>query len=130
MSARPTLPSTVTGWSAALPTAAVVAQNAAAAVIYALLMEAVLAPQWLMGLSSTPIWPANGFALAGVWLLGPRVLPGVAAGAFLVMVQEMPLAVALIGPLAPVAQVWLATLLLRRAAFDERLERVTRQPRR
>jgi len=46
---------------------------------------------------------ANGFALAAVWLLGPRVLPGVGIGAAFVMLQQVPPPVALTGLLAPVA---------------------------
>ena len=125
MPARPSvLATTITRWSTASSTAAVVAQNVAVALGYAALMELLLAPEWLMGMRSTPVWPANGFAVAAVWLLGARVLPGVALGALAVMLLHAPLAVALIVPLAPVTQAWLATAVLRRLAFDERLERV------
>ncbi len=34
--------------------------------------------------SSTPVWPPTGIALAALLLLGPRVLPGIFLGAFLV----------------------------------------------
>jgi signal transduction histidine kinase/ActR/RegA family two-component response regulator len=70
------------------------------------------------------VWPANGFAVAAVWLLGFRVLPGIALGAASVMVQQAPLGLALIGFLAPVSQAALAVWLLRQLKFDARLERV------
>jgi signal transduction histidine kinase/ActR/RegA family two-component response regulator len=87
-------------------------------------MELVLLPQLVGGLRTTPVWPANGFAVAAVWLLGFRVLPGIALGAASVMVQQAPLGLALIGFLAPVSQAALAVWLLRQLKFDARLERV------
>jgi signal transduction histidine kinase/CheY-like chemotaxis protein len=87
-------------------------------------MAIVLAPQLVDGLRTTPVWPANGFALAAVWLLGFRVLPGVGFGAASIIVQQTPLAVALVACFAPVGQVSLAVWLLRALKFDARLERV------
>jgi signal transduction histidine kinase/ActR/RegA family two-component response regulator len=122
--ARPSTLATLKRWAATSSPAATVAQNVAVGVGYAALMELVLLPQLVGGLRTTPVWPANGFALAAVWILGHRVLPGVAVGAASVMVQQVPLGVALTGCLAPLAQVWLAVWVLRRLAFDERLERL------
>jgi signal transduction histidine kinase/CheY-like chemotaxis protein len=122
--ARRTILDTIAGWSATRSPAAVAAQNLVVAGVYAGLMELVLLPQLVGGLRTTPVWPANGFAVAAVWLLGFRVLPGIALGAASVMVQQAPLGLALIGFLAPVSQAALAVWLLRQLKFDARLERV------
>jgi signal transduction histidine kinase/ActR/RegA family two-component response regulator len=114
---------TVTGWSTASAPAALVAQNAGVGLVYASLMLLVLQPALVEGLRTTPVWPANGFAVAAVWLLGVRVLPGIAVSAAIVMAQQLPLPVALVGSLAPVGQVLLATWVLRTGRFDARLER-------
>ena len=124
MHSRPTALSFVKGWAKASSPAALLAQNAGVALGYFLLAELVLAPQVVAGLRAAPVWPANGFVLAAVWLLGPRVLPGVGVAAALVMLQQVPIAMALMGFLAPVAQAWVAVQLLERLDFDERLERV------
>ena len=124
MPARPSLFDTVTRWAAANSPAAVVAQNVAVGLIYAALTAIVLAPQLVGGLRTTPVWPANGFALAAVCLLGYRVLPGVALGATAVVIQQIPLSLALIAFLAPVGQVSVAVWILRTLQFDARLERV------
>ena len=103
MSARLTLHARIHAWAAASSREAIVAQNVAVGVIYMLLMELVLAPQIIGGLRTTPVWPANGFAVAAVWLLGFRVLPGIAVGAGLVMVQQTPMGTAAVASLAPAA---------------------------
>ena len=124
MPARQSTLDTITGWAAASSPAAVVAQNLVVAGLYAALTELVLLPQLVGGLRTTPVWPANGFALAAVCLLGFRVLPGIAVGAASVMVQQVPFGLAILAFLAPVAQAALAVWLLRRSKFDARLERV------
>ena len=121
--ARRSVLDTVTAWSTASAPAAIIAQNVGVGLVYAGLMELVLLPQLVGGLRTTPVWPANGFALAAVWLLGARVLPGIALSAAVVMAQQVPLPVALVGSLAPVGQVLLATWVLRTGRFDARLER-------
>jgi hypothetical protein len=88
VSSRPSLITTVKSWSAATSTAAVAAQNAGVGLVYALLMELVLTPTLVGGLRTTPVWPANGFALAAAWLLGVRVLPGIGIAAGLVLLQQ------------------------------------------
>jgi signal transduction histidine kinase len=121
---RPTLLTRFKRWARASSTAALVAQNAAVALGYLVLGELVVVPQFVAGLRAAPVWPANGFALAAVWLLGPRVLPGVAIGAFAILVQQAPLPVALIGFTGPVAQAWVAVRILQRFSFEARMERV------
>ncbi|MFD5425709.1 MASE1 domain-containing protein [Streptomyces sp. NPDC127084] len=73
----------------------------------------------------TPLWPPTGLALAALLLLGSRVWPGIALGAFLtnVSIGPTPLAVLVIvagNTLAPVV----AYLLLRRAGFRSELDRL------
>ncbi|MFF9016925.1 MASE1 domain-containing protein [Streptomyces sp. NPDC014870] len=73
----------------------------------------------------TPLWPPTGVALASLFLLGPRVWPGIALGAFLVNVSLGPslLAVLVItvgNTLAPVC----AFLMLRAVGFRTRLDRL------
>ena len=73
----------------------------------------------------TPLWPPSGIALARLLLLGPRVWPGLALGAFLVNVTLGPsapavLAIAAGNTLAPVC----SYVLLRRAGFRNELNRL------
>ncbi|MEU9008288.1 MASE1 domain-containing protein [Streptomyces sp. NPDC048479] len=73
----------------------------------------------------TPLWPPTGVALAGLLVLGLRIWPGIALGAFLVnaSIGPSPLAVLAIvagNTLAPVC----AYLLLRRAKFRDELDRL------
>jgi signal transduction histidine kinase/ActR/RegA family two-component response regulator len=124
VSARPTLHARIQAWAAAPSPGALVAQNVVVGIVYALLMELVLAPQLVAGLRTTPVWPANGFAVAAVWLLGPRVLPGIAIGAAAILFQQVPPLAALVACLSPVAQAIVAIAVLRRLNFDDRLERV------
>ncbi len=124
MSARLTPYARIHAWATASSREAVVAQNVVVAAGYVLLMELVLLPQIVGGLRTTPVWPANGFAVAAVWLLGYRVLPGVAVGAATVMLQQVGVWAALVGCFAPVVQATAAVWVLRRLRFDERLERV------
>ncbi|MGW0985881.1 MASE1 domain-containing protein [Streptomyces sp. NPDC002486] len=73
----------------------------------------------------TPLWPPSGIALASLLLLGPRVWPGIALGAFLANVTLGPslwavLAIAAGNTLAPVC----SYALLRRAGFRNELNRL------
>ncbi|MFB7467338.1 MASE1 domain-containing protein [Streptomyces sp. NPDC056224] len=73
----------------------------------------------------TPLWPPTGVALAGLLLLGLRVWPGIALGAFLANVLLGPslisvLAITAGNTLAPVC----ACLMLRRAGFRNELDRL------
>jgi len=73
----------------------------------------------------TPLWPPTGIALAGLLLLGPRVWPGIALGAFLVNISLGP---STTGVFAIVAGNTLAPLcsyvLLRRAGFHTDMDRL------
>lgn len=73
----------------------------------------------------TPLWPPTGVALAALILLGLRVWPGIALGAFLVNVflgpsVEAVLAITVGNALAPIC----AFLMLRRARFRADLDRL------
>ncbi|MER6254192.1 MASE1 domain-containing protein [Streptomyces sp. NPDC001584] len=73
----------------------------------------------------TPLWPPTGVALAALLMMGLRVWPGIALGAFLVNVFLGPslpavLAITAGNTLAPVC----AFLLLRRAGFRNELDRL------
>ncbi|WP_455355560.1 MASE1 domain-containing protein [Streptomyces sp. SYSU K217416] len=73
----------------------------------------------------TPLWPPTGVAVAGLLLLGLRIWPGIALGAFLVNVSIGPtllavLAIAAGNTVAPLC----AFLLLRRAGFHNTLDRL------
>ncbi|MEU9859961.1 MASE1 domain-containing protein [Streptomyces sp. NPDC047971] len=73
----------------------------------------------------TPLWPPTGVALAALLLMGLRVWPGIALGAFLANVFLGPSAVAVLAitvgnTLAPVC----AFLMLRRAGFRTELDRL------
>ncbi|KOV99151.1 membrane protein [Streptomyces sp. NRRL B-1140] len=73
----------------------------------------------------TPLWPPSGIALASLLLLGPRVWPGIALGAFLTNIGLGPslpavLAIAAGNTLAPVC----SHALLRRAGFRDELNRL------
>ncbi|MFE7772318.1 MASE1 domain-containing protein [Streptomyces sp. NPDC057445] len=73
----------------------------------------------------TPLWPPTGVALAALLILGLRVWPGIALGAFLVNVSIGPSALAVLAiaagnTLAPVV----AYVLLRRVGFRPELDRL------
>ncbi len=71
------------------------------------------------------VWPPSGLALAAVWRLGPRAVPGVLLGAFFAnATAQEPLLVAAGVALGNTLEVLAAAALLRRAAFDPRLARV------
>jgi signal transduction histidine kinase len=79
-----------------------------------------------VGVTVTLVWPPSGVAVAAMLLLGPRVWPGVAIGAFLANVTtDAPLAVALFTAVGNPLEAVVATLLLRRTVdFQPSLERV------
>ncbi|MGW2561246.1 MASE1 domain-containing protein [Streptomyces sp. NPDC001514] len=73
----------------------------------------------------TPLWPPTGVAVAALVVLGLRIWPGIALGAFLVNVLIGPSLPAVLGiaagnTLAPVC----AYLMLRRAEFRPELDRL------
>jgi signal transduction histidine kinase/CheY-like chemotaxis protein len=122
--ARSPLATRFQAWSLATSATAIVLQNALVGLGYFLLAELVLLPRFVGGSAATPVWPADGLAVAAVWLLGPRVLPGIFIASAIIVGVRAPLPVALIGPLGPVAETLIAVRLLRRLRFDDRLERL------
>lgn len=73
----------------------------------------------------TPLWPPTGVAVAGLLILGLRIWPGIALGAFLVNVSIGPslpavLSITAGNTLAPIC----AYLLLRRVGFHNELDRL------
>ncbi|MFE9041649.1 MASE1 domain-containing protein [Streptomyces sp. NPDC012421] len=73
----------------------------------------------------TPIWPPTGVALAAFLILGLRVWGGVALGALLVIASIATLRpLALVNVLGNTAAPVCACLLLRRAGFSTRLDRL------
>ncbi|MER7495081.1 MASE1 domain-containing protein [Streptomyces pharetrae] len=73
----------------------------------------------------TPIWPPTGVALAALFVLGLRCWPGIALGAFFVVLSLAPLRPAVLGNItgntvAPVC----AYLMLRKAGFRTGLSRL------
>ncbi len=77
------------------------------------------------GAKVTPLWPPTGIAVTCLLLLGLRIWPGIALGAFLVIVSIGPADPASVGivagnTLAPVC----AWLMLRRAGFRIEMDRL------
>jgi PAS domain S-box-containing protein len=73
----------------------------------------------------TLVWPPTGIALASVLLFGPRVLPGVALGAFFANLQlGEPVLVALGIAAGNTAEAFVALRLLRLASFEGALPRI------
>jgi PAS domain S-box-containing protein len=106
------------------PQAAYVAQVLALAAMYACAAVFGLRLSFYQH-SVTLLWPPTGMALAALLLLGPRLWPGVALGAFLVNYLTtgslgFSLGAAIGNPLAAVVA---AYLLRRRAGFDNSLIR-------
>ncbi len=73
-----------------------------------------------------PVWPASGIALAALLLLGYRVWPGVAAGAFLLaFLSPIPHIAAVVYAAGTTLAALIGTLLLRRVVnFDNSLSRL------
>ena len=91
--------------------------------IYWLAAELTLLPMTPDG-RIAPLWPPAGVALAAMLLGGPRLLPGVAAGALVTTTVHMSLASAMVVATGMILQVVVDARLLQRARFDQRLERV------
>ncbi len=96
---------------------------AVAAVYYAAARVGLL--QQLVRDQVTPLWPPTGVALAALLVMGLRVWPGIALGAFLANVSLGPSLVSVLvitagNTLAPVC----AALMLRRAGFRNELDRL------
>jgi signal transduction histidine kinase/CheY-like chemotaxis protein len=90
---------------------------------YWALAELTLLPSTPAG-RVTPMWPAAGLAVAAVLMGGPRLLPGIAAGALLTMAVRAPVWVGALVAAGTVLETMIDVTLLRRFAFDARLERV------
>ncbi|MEW6320893.1 MAG: MASE1 domain-containing protein [Acidobacteriota bacterium] len=90
---------------------------------YWLLAEAALFAQAPAG-SVTPFWPSAGLAVAAVFLGGSRLLPAVLIGATLTMLSRVPPAVAFAVGAGAALEALAASYLLKRFAFDPRMERV------
>ena len=97
--------------------------NLAVAVVYWAVAELTLLPAAEAG-RVTPMWPPAGVALAALLLGGPRLLPGIALGAFVTTTRHIALASAAFVAVGIVLQVVVNARLLRHLGFDERLERV------
>ncbi|WP_037863292.1 MASE1 domain-containing protein [Streptomyces sp. NRRL S-237] len=96
---------------------------AVAAVYYGAAQVGLL--QQLVRDQVTPLWPPTGVALAALLVMGLRVWPGIALGAFLVNVSLGPSLISVLvitagNTLAPVC----AALMLRRAGFRNELDRL------
>ncbi|MFE0514591.1 MASE1 domain-containing protein [Streptomyces sp. NPDC058964] len=81
--------------------------------------------QQLVRSQVTPLWPPTGIALASLLVLGPRIWPGIALGAFLANITLGPsvlavLAIMVGNTLAPLC----SYALLRRVGFDSELDRL------
>ena len=70
------------------------------------------------------MWPPVGLAVAAIYLGGYRLLPGVAAGSFLLQFSRVPIPIALLISLVTLIGPIVDVLILRRLRFDARLERV------
>ena len=120
--AAPAVPASALTWTGS-GRARDVLLNLVAAAAYWAVAELTLWPTAEAG-DSVPIWPAAGVAVAALLLGGVRLLPGIAAGAFATFALHGPasLAAALAG--ATVLEAVVDVGVLRRLAFDRRLERV------
>jgi signal transduction histidine kinase/CheY-like chemotaxis protein len=100
-----------------------IAWNIGVAILYSLAAELTLLPATPEG-HIAPLWPPAGIALAAMLLGGPRLLPGVAAGALVTTTLNMSFASSLAVATGMVLQVIVDARLLARLEFDQRLERV------
>ena len=100
-----------------------VAWNIAVAVLYVLAAELTLLPATPEG-RIAPMWPPAGIALAAMLLAGPRMLPGVAMGAFIATGVHLSLGSALAVATGMVLQVTVDVHLLKFIGFDQRFERI------
>ena len=101
-----------------------VAWNSAVAVAYFLAAKLGLTVA-TVGVTVTLVWPPSGVAVAAMLLLGRRVWPGVAIGAFIAnATTDAPIAIAWFTAVGnPLEAVVAATLLQRMSDFDASLER-------
>ena len=101
-----------------------VAWNSGVAVAYFLAAKLGLTVA-TVGVTVTLVWPPSGVAVAAMLLLGRRVWPGVALGAFIAnATTDAPIAVAWFTAVGnPLEAVVAATLLQRMSNFDTSLER-------
>ena len=97
--------------------------NVGIAALYWLIAELTRLPSLSTG-RIAPLWPATGVALAAVLILGPRLLPGIAAGVLLSSARHTSTVAALLVTAGMVLQLLTDTRLLRRFSFDPRLERI------
>jgi signal transduction histidine kinase/CheY-like chemotaxis protein len=97
--------------------------NIAIAVLYVLAAELALLPATPEG-RVAPMWPPAGIALAAMLLGGPRLLPGVAIGAFIATSVHLSLWSALAVASGMILQVVVDARLLRWLGFDQRFERI------
>ncbi|WP_225835266.1 MASE1 domain-containing protein [Streptomyces sp. NK08204] len=100
-----------------------VLQIGAVAALYYALGKLGLLQQLVRG-QVTPLWPPTGVALAGLLLLGLRIWPGIALGAFLINISLGPsipavLAITTGNTLAPLC----SYALLHRAGFRTQIDR-------
>ena len=100
-----------------------IAWNIGVAILYGLAAELTLLPATPEG-HIAPLWPPAGIALAAMLLGGPRLLPGVAAGALVTTTLNMSFASSLAVATGMVLQVTVDARLLERLKFDQRLERI------
>ena len=113
----------VQAWFTANRLPATIILNIVVALASWVLAELVLMPT-IGGRAVTPIWPPVGLAVAVIYLGGYRLLPGVAAGAFLLAVTRAPIHFAVLMGLAALIQPVIDVRILRWLKFDEKLERV------
>jgi diguanylate cyclase (GGDEF)-like protein len=79
----------------------------------------------LVGKQVTPIWPPTGIAVVGLLLLGRRMWPGIAVGAFLVNAPIGPTPLAAVGiAVGNTAAPLVAVSLLHAAGFRRDIERL------
>src|SRR5215471_10044577 len=72
-----------------------------------------------------PVWPASGIALAALLIWGYSVWPGVAAGAFLlVLLSPLPHSAAIVYAVGTTLAAGLGAFLLKRTGFNHSLSRV------
>jgi len=83
----------------------------------------------LVGGNASPIWPPTGIAVAALFLLTPRLWPGVLAGAIAAsIVNGVPVAGSAVIGVAAVAEALAATWLLRRGRFRPQEDRLADVP--
>ena len=96
--------------------------NLVVAGLYWVIAELTLLPSTPAG-SVTPMWPAAGLAVTALLLGGTRLLPGIALGSFLTVGFRVPVWAALLVAGGSALEAIVDVTLLRRFAFDAKLER-------